>query len=166
MFTRITTHPLATTTFVALAALALLAAGCSSDAGADPTPVKVFKITPAPPTSASGTATSVTDAPTATPSASGAATTLELTGRDSMFDTEDLAAAAGAVTIKFSNKDAGVIHNLHVYQGMDAKGASVAKTDLAAGPVEQELQFDLAPGAYHFQCDAHPNTMAGTLTVR
>lgn len=87
-------------------------------------------------------------------------------GQDTKFSEAALAAAPRAVTISFSNRDGGVPHNLHVFAGTDAKGTSVGQTDLASGPADQELKLNLAAGAYYFQCDAHPATMNGTLTVR
>jgi plastocyanin len=155
----------AATIVIALLAIALIVAGCGSTAEADPTPVKTFKITPAPGTSPVGSSTPAATA-TATAPAQGEGGEMELTGRDSKFDKTELSATAGPVTIKFLNKDGGVIHNLHVYQGNDARGASVAETDLAPGPVEQQIQFNVAAGTYYYQCDAHPTTMKGTLTVK
>jgi plastocyanin len=70
------------------------------------------------------------------------------------------------VTIQFANKDSGVPHNLHVFQGVDAKGDSVGETDIASGPVTQNLKLNLAAGGYFYRCDAHPTTMNGTLTVQ
>ena len=90
---------------------------------------------------------------------------LTVTGQDSTFKEEELNTTAGAVTITFDNKDSGIIHNLHVYQGTDATGPSVGQTDLEAGPVEQKLELNLTAGSYFYRCDAHPTTMKGTLTV-
>lgn len=157
----------------ALAVLGLAAAACGSTNTADPTPVRQFKITPAPATFTAGAPTAAvtgeaTPADASTPATgepSGGATTIELVGRDTLFDKTKLAAPAGSVLIKFSNKDGGVVHNVHVHKGKDAKGESIGDTGLKAGPIEQELTLDLTAGEYFLVCDAHPATMHAALTV-
>jgi plastocyanin len=146
------------------ALVAVVGVACNGAGASDPTPVVHFKITPA-----SGTYTAPLSAtPTVirgeSPSTAGNA--IRLVGLNTKFDETALTAAPGAVTISFSNRDGGVPHNLHVFAGTDAKAKSVGQTDLASGPVEQELKLDLTAGVYYFQCDAHPTTMKGTLTVR
>jgi plastocyanin len=164
---RVSRAPLA---LLALATLAIIAgAGCGTSRPFDPTPVKTFKITPAAATrSPAAAATAPATAPaTAAAVGDGAdAPPLDLIGRDSKFDRTELSASAGAVTIRFDNRDAGVPHNVHVYRGTGAGGESMGQTELDAGPVKQELRLNLQPGAYYYQCDAHPSTMKGTLTVR
>ena len=166
---------------VAAGAMMLLLTACSSgSAQDDPTPVQTWWITPAaagfgtpsastpgngsPTSSASAAAAagSPTAASATAPAGGGA---LTLTAQDSTFKPETLTAAAGAVTINMDNKDSGVIHNLHVFQGADAKGTSMGQTALEAGPTQQKLDLNLAAGAYFYRCDAHPTTMKGTLTV-
>lgn len=157
------TAPLLLAAFVAAAG-----AACNNAGASDPTPVVHFKITPASGTYATASSATPTVAAIESPSAAGNA--LTLVGLNTKFDETALTAAPGAVTIGFSNKDGGVPHNLHVFAGAgagaDAKGKSIGQTDLASGPVDQTLKLDLAPGVYYFQCDAHPTTMKGTLTVR
>ncbi|HET6614976.1 MAG TPA: plastocyanin/azurin family copper-binding protein [Dehalococcoidia bacterium] len=155
-----------------VAAVLLIAAGsiaCGDTTEADPTPVQTWKITPAAGGGAATatpaaveTADATTTASDATPGAGGA---LQIAGVGSTFDVEDLTASAGAVTIEFDNRDAGVVHNLHVFKGTSAQGESVDATDIEVGPVQQTLELDLEAGDYYYQCDAHPTTMKGTLTV-
>jgi plastocyanin len=153
---------------VTLLAMTALVGGagvaCTSTGASDPTPVLKFKITPASGTYAAAPSPPPPVAAVVSPSVTGNA--IKLVGQDTKFDQTALAASAGPVTIRFSNKDSGVPHDLHVFAGADAKGKSVGQTDLVSGPVDQELKLELAPGAYYFQCDAHPTTMKGTLTVR
>jgi plastocyanin len=135
--------------------------------------VQTFKITPAANATSSpagrATDTPATSEPTAaetsetTPAAGG--TTITIAGVGSQFDVEEVQAAAGPVTIEFDNRDAGVIHNFHVYRGEDSDGESVAETELETGPVTQTVTFDAEPGTYYYVCDVHPTTMEGTLTV-
>jgi plastocyanin len=156
----------------AIAAAFVLAAGigfgCGETSDADPTPVQTFKITPA------GNATpAVTSAPARTPTAQATAattgpsgTTLSIVGINIAFDTEELEAAAGSITVEFDNRDGGVLHNMHFFWGDDADDETLAETELEAGPIVQTLTFDAEPGAYFYQCDVHPTTMTGTLTVK
>lgn len=151
-------------------ALASLAAGCSSGTEADPTPVKTFKITPASGTrtpAATSRAATATTAAGATPtSGAGAETKLELVESNIAFDNTELTASPGAVTIHVNNKDGGIPHNLHVFKGTSASGESVGTTTIEAGPGEQELKLTLEAGTYFYQCDVHPPTMSGKLTVK
>ena len=142
---------------------------CGDTTEADPTPVQTWKITPAagggvatatPSVAQTAEATRTTS--DATPAAGGA---LQIAGVGSTFDADELTAAAGSVTIEFDNRDAGVVHNLHVFKGANAQGESIDATDIAVGPVQQTLTMELEAGDYFYQCDAHPTTMKGTLAV-
>lgn len=90
---------------------------------------------------------------------------LKLVSKNTLFDKSKLRAEAGEITITVDNQDGGIVHNVHVYKGKDAKGEDIAMTELEAGPGGQTLKLDLQPGEYFYVCDAHPATMAGTLTV-
>lgn len=150
--------------FAALALASVATVACGSPTPADPTPVKTFKITPAP----DGATTPTPPPPTAAPSPSGspvAGVVLELVAANSLFDLEELEAPAGSITIRLDNQDSGVVHNVSVFPGSAAAGDPLAFTELETGPVQQELVVELQPGEYHYQCDAHPTTMKGTLTV-
>lgn len=140
---------------------------CGADADADPTPVRTWAITPAEP----GFRASPTPRPeTATPPGvqpkSAAAPTLTIAGVNSTFDKDTLMAAAGAIEIRFDNRDGRVIHNIHFFRGSTARVDDAGETDLEPGPIEQTLTLRLEPGEYFYQCDAHRTTMKGTLTVR
>lgn len=156
---------------IAAAALAAAAAGCGETGDTDPTPVQTFKITPAanstPSSSRSPAPSAVptTDEPPAPPATPGTSTILEVAGISSEFDVEELTAPPGTITVEFDNQDAGVLHNIHFFEGQDADGKSVAETELAVGPIEQTVTFNAKPGVYFYQCDAHPTTMEGTLKV-
>lgn len=150
---------------------AALVVACGETAEQDPTPVKTWKITPAA-TQPGGAETPAPTEPSAeSPTApadgtpSTAATTLEIVAVSSVFDVTELEAPAGQIIIKLDNQDAGILHNIAVFQGDDASGELMGATDLESGPVQQELTLDLQPGEYYYQCDAHPTTMKGTLTV-
>lgn len=149
---------------VALLGLAVVAtAGCNSEVDADPTPVATFKITPA-----SGTRppASPTPVPQTTAAAPGAEVSISTGGSTLKFDQTTLQATAGAIRITFDNKDSGIPHNIHVFDGKDSSAPSLGATSPAAGPIKQELTLNLSPGEYYFQCDVHPTTMKGTITVQ
>jgi plastocyanin len=80
------------------------------------------------------------------------------------FDTDELTAPAGEVTIIFDNRDNGVLHNVAVFQSQDDLADPIGATDLAPGPATQELTVELDAGEYYYHCDSHPN-MNGALTV-
>jgi plastocyanin len=69
-----------------------------------------------------------------------------------------------AITITLDNQDAGVLHDLVIF---DASGARVAETEIFAGPDSRTVTFTPAgPGTYPFTCTVHPREMRGTLTVQ
>jgi plastocyanin len=149
---------------VAIIAAVPFSAGCESTVEADPTPVQTFKITPAADATPRVTPAGTTTASAATPLASATAAT-PAAGTPAA-EQEELEAPAGTVTIEFDNRDSGVVHNIQVFDGDDADADSLGQTDLEIGPLTQTLTLELETGEYFYQCDAHPNTMSGTLTVR
>jgi plastocyanin len=128
-------------------------------------PHEVNAVVPVVTPSTSAAASPTTGAAAATSPAASGGTTLALTAQSIQFDKTKLEANAGTVTIEFDNKDSGIPHNVHVYKGSDATGDSVGMTDIATGPTTQTLTIDLAASTYYYQCDVHPTTMNGTLTV-
>ena len=96
----------------------------------------------------------------------GAAAGLTVVGTDNKFDKTKLEAAAGDVTITFKN--AGKVkHNLHVF---DKKGGNTladgAEGKIIDGGQTDTLKFKASAGSYFLQCDLHPDTMTGALTVK
>ena len=149
---------------IAIGVALLMSAACNSSVEEDPTPVTKFKITPA---SGARTVAATPTAPaTLVPDGTpGAEIAIKASGSTLKFDKTELTAAAGTVTILFDHQDAGVVHNISVFEGTSATGTAIGKTELETGPVKQTLRLDLKAGAYFYQCDAHPTTMKGTLTV-
>jgi len=90
---------------------------------------------------------------------------LTVVAKNTLWDKTELSAAPGDVTIDVDNQDAGIVHNIHVYKGSDSSGEDLGMTDLEAGPSEQTFTFTADAGEYFYVCDAHPATMAGTLTI-
>jgi cytochrome c oxidase subunit 2 len=93
-------------------------------------------------------------------------TTLELAAKNIAYDKTSLEAPAGQpFTIKFTNEDAGVPHNVSIHQG-SATGAEVFKGEIFSGVDARSYAVPALPaGTYTFVCSVHPN-MTGTLTVK
>ena len=155
-----------------LAMVGVLGAGmlgaiaCGEAEEFDPTPVLTPKITPASGGSGATPVTQATSEPTASASAAaGEAQEFTVVGSNTLFDVTEISAKAGPITITFKNQDGGILHNIAFYKGEDATAELAGATELTAGPVEQTLTLTLEAGSYYYQCDAHPATMSGTLTV-
>jgi len=97
---------------------------------------------------------------------------LKITAKGVAFDTNCLAAPAGkAVTIDFSNQDAGTPHNVDIYTTSPTSGGTHlagAKdvSDTITGVAS--ATYDISPlkkGQYYFQCDIHPQQMFGSFIV-
>ena len=72
-------------------------------------------------------------------------------------------------TIAFTNQDAGIPHNVQIFEGDDTTATPVwAPADNALITGEDSVVYEVTPlaaGAYAFNCLSHPTTMTGTLTV-
>lgn len=93
-------------------------------------------------------------------------TELSISATAIRFSTDRLEVRAGVpTTITFQNDDAGVIHNIAVY---DAGGQLIGeRTAFETGPATQVLVLpELPEGSYVFLCDAHPKEMVGVLEVK
>ena len=106
---------------------------------------------------------------TPAPAASGGAptgTVLQLAAHNVQYDQASLQATAGqAFTIKFTNNDAGVPHNVSIHQGSPT-GPEVFRGEIFPGVDVRSYAVPALPaGAYAFVCSVHPN-MNGTLTVK
>jgi plastocyanin len=81
------------------------------------------------------------------------------------FDTETIELPADTpATIVFENRDAGVQHNIAIYED-DTLATTLFEGELVTGPATVEYQIPpLPPGEYFFHCVVHPN-MSGTVIV-
>jgi plastocyanin len=67
--------------------------------------------------------------------------------------------------IRLENEDAGILHNVAVYQDDEATSGLV-RGALFDGPRTRDYTFPALPaGSYLFQCDLHP-AMRGSFVVR
>ncbi len=139
-------QPLFFLAFVCLS-LGLMLSACPAEGPAAPAPVPA----PIP-------ASPATPAPTA----------ISLEARNLSFDrTSILVPAGAAVTIEFSNLDAGVGHNFAVYTDTTAS-QSFFVGEIIIGPATTTYLFTTPaePGTYFFRCDTHPATMNGQFIVQ
>jgi len=90
----------------------------------------------------------------------------EVEAKDIAFDLKELAFPAQAeVELLLKNDDDGILHNVSIYAGADAKAPVILKGDFVSGPGEITYSFKTpAAGDYLFQCDIHPN-MSGKAHV-
>jgi plastocyanin len=140
-----------------------VAVGTPTPGAAAPSPVPTHA-PGATPTPVSGHPTASAPPPTQAPPPP-AAQTLSIVAKDTKFSVTSSSVTAGTVvTIKLDNQDAGVQHDIVVF---DPGGVQVAATDVATGPVMQQTSFTpAAPGRYTFKCTVHPQQMYGVITVQ
>lgn len=86
------------------------------------------------------------------------------------FSTERLTLPLRGVTIRFTNADPGVAHNVSIYRvrplSAGDESAPLFRGKIVTGPATREYTvFDVPrPGTYYFRCDVFPG-MEGTVTV-
>jgi plastocyanin len=131
-----------------------------------------------------GSSTESSEASTAPPTASNATTIPETPAQESGeyliiapanaaeigFDPAALEVPEGtAFSVTFENQDAGIPHNIVIYEGTTATGTPVfAPEDMATVTGEDDVVYEvpaLEAGTYTFVCNTHPTTMIGTLTA-
>ncbi len=106
--------------------------------------------------------------PGTTPTAPGAASTIDLSAQSIAFDKASITVKAGSqVTINFNNKDSGVPHNFALYTDSSAK-QNIFRGDIVTGPGTAVYKFTApsTPGTYFFRCDVHPTQMTGQFIVQ
>lgn len=83
------------------------------------------------------------------------------------FDLKTITLAAGEATdLELENNDAGIPHNLAIYEGEDDSGKVLFQGEEFPGVAAQTYSIPpIEPGSYYFQCDVHPD-MNGQATVK
>ncbi len=90
-------------------------------------------------------------------------TALSIEAKSLTFFVDCLAAPAGqAFTLDFDNQDAGIPHNVAIYDGDAALFEGEVITGLKKASYEVEA---LDAGTYEFRCDVHPDQMKGAFIV-
>ena len=140
-------------------ALTVAAGGAPAPSGSTPAPSS---------TATPSGSTPTTPPPTSTPSGGGGSgATATLGAKNLQFSASTLTLPAGqAITLTFTNSDAGIPHNVAIYS--DPGYATVVFTGaLVRGPASGMYNIPaLTAGTYYFRCDVHPATMTGTVTVK
>lgn len=95
-----------------------------------------------------------------------AAPSLSITAKELKFDKQALVMPPDqSVSIEFRNEDAGVLHNVSIYEDESARKA-IFRQELFEGVKTVTYRFTTPPpGLYYFRCDAHPD-MEGAFIVR
>lgn len=98
--------------------------------------------------------------------AEGGSTMLTIVAESNRFDKDELRAPANTeVTLELENKDAGVLHNVSIYESSDVS-ETIYQGELFTGEATQTYTFETPDaGEYFFRCDVHPDTMTGTFIV-
>jgi plastocyanin len=81
------------------------------------------------------------------------------------FDQTTLTVPAGQpFTIAFDNRDAGVQHNVQIFEGPEVAGTPRFAGEIVTGPIQVEYEVPpLEAGTYAFNCVVHPTTMIGEI---
>jgi plastocyanin len=103
-------------------------------------------------------------APTTAPPPPPAGDSAAIAAVNTSFVPASLSLGAGTATITLDNQDAGVTHDLVIF---DPSGAQLAASDLFAGLDARVITVSLgAPGNYAFKCSVHPLEMRGVIRVQ
>jgi len=97
----------------------------------------------------------------------GNAATIEIAAQNIAFDKTTLTAPANTpFTLRFTNNDAGVPHDVVIHNGTSTSDPPLFEGEIFTGVGSRDYQVPaLKAGTYAFSCKVHP-TMTGTLTVQ
>jgi len=106
-------------------------------------------------------------AASASPSVPAAGATVEISARNIAFDPTSLTATADQpFTMKFTNNDAGIPHNVVIHAGPNTSDPAQFDGEIFSGTDSRLYPIPaMKAGTYAFSCKVHPN-MTGTLTVQ
>jgi len=99
------------------------------------------------------------------PDGEGPGVVIALSAEDIAFDQTSLRVPAGEpFAIDFDNRDAGIQHNVQIFDNPDFAGTPLFAGDLITGPDLATYDFGpLEAGTYYFRCVVHPAQMQGTI---
>ena len=101
------------------------------------------------------------------PGPGGPGAVVRLAAANVAFDPTTLTAPAGTpFTIEFDNRDAGVQHNVQIFDSPDFSGTPLFDGDIVTGPAQVTYDVPaLEAGTYFFRCVVHPANMIGQIEV-
>ncbi|MEA2476152.1 MAG: hypothetical protein QOC87_351, partial [Actinomycetota bacterium] len=110
-----------------------------------------------------------TAAPGSGPSPSASAASggggLTITAHNIAFDTSDLTVPAAGGKLTFVNQDS-TTHNFAIFKDKSAADQLFKSPDVGANQTVDLTLPKLDKGSYYFECQYHPTSMNGTLTVK
>ncbi len=95
----------------------------------------------------------------------GPAVTISLAAKGIAFDKTKLSVPAGKpFAIAFDNEDAGIQHDVQVFDNESFTGTPLMNGEIVTGPAKVTYEAPaLDPGTYYFHCSVHPAQMQGTI---
>ena len=90
---------------------------------------------------------------------------LSITAHNVAFDTSDLTVPASGGKLSFVNQDS-TTHNFAVFKDKSATDQLYKSPDVSANQTVDLSLPKLKKGTYYFECQYHPTSMNGTLTVK
>lgn len=90
---------------------------------------------------------------------------LTITAHNVAFDTSDLTVPASGGKLSFVNQDS-TTHNFAVFKDKSATDQLFKSPDVSANQTVELTLPKLDKGTYYFECQYHPTSMNGTLTVK
>jgi len=147
------------------------AAASAGSGGSGPVLPPVVSPTGPPPSGPAPSPSVTATAPTPSAPCSPSGKALQETAKNIAFSQDCLAAPGGvSFTITFDNQDAGIPHNIHIFDKdptQDPNAKSLFMGQLVTGPTTTTYQVPaLLGGTYYFHCDVHPTQMNGTFVVK
>src|SRR6266511_3527591 len=96
---------------------------------------------------------------------SGGTVTISLTAKGLAFDKTKLSVPAGnPFAIAFDNQDAGIQHDVQIFDNEGFTGTPLLNGEIVTGPAKVTYEAPaLDPGTYFFHCSVHPAQMHGTI---
>ena len=153
--------------FTVLSAVGAVAAACARELpGWTYAPAPPTTPPPATPAAPAAPGSSPSSPPVASPQSPGAGVVeIRIVAQNIAFDLAEFSVPANTpFRIVFENLDAGVPHNVAIYQGQ-ASGPILFQGDIFNGFATRTYEVPALPaGDHYFQCDVHPN-MNGTVRV-
>ncbi len=93
------------------------------------------------------------------------AVTISLTAKGIAFDKTKLSVPAGKpFAIAFDNQDAGIQHDVQIFDNESFTGTPLLNGEIVTGPAKVTYEAPaLDSGTYYFHCSVHPAQMQGTI---